>query len=154
MPIAEAPESLKGVKVLLVEDSEDNQEIFTFFLKSRGAEVTLVDNGLKAIEVAGANAFDIILMDIQLPGIDGKQATSRLRDLGVSIPIVALTAHAMNEEVEGCLKAGGNGHIAKPVSGEVLIAKIRKFIDMDRTDKSEFPFPASETRQEDTQVVT
>lgn len=119
---------LAGKKILLVEDSEDNQEIFMHFLLSAGAKVELVDNGLDAVERGSQGHFDLILMDIQIPHIDGKEATKRLRMNGYKGPIVALTAHAMPEERESCIQAGCDGQITKPVTGFQLISESSQFL--------------------------
>lgn len=119
---------LAGVKLMVVEDSEDNQDIFRYFLEGAGAETELVTNGNAAVETAAKEDFDIILMDIQIPGIDGKEATRRIRRQGFTRPIVALTAHAMPEEQQSCLKAGCDGQITKPVSGEALVVQVAGFL--------------------------
>lgn len=116
--------SLKGLKALLVEDSEDNQEIFAHFLHSAGATSDIVEDGLVAVEKAKAGDYDFILMDIQIPGVDGKEATRRIRLQGYQKPIIAVTAHALQQERESCLKAGCNGQITKPVTGEAFIEQI------------------------------
>jgi signal transduction histidine kinase/CHASE1-domain containing sensor protein/ActR/RegA family two-component response regulator len=121
-------EFLKMKKILLVEDSPDNQDFFNFFLTQAGGNVKIVSNGLEAVEEAKKETYDIILMDIQIPGIDGKEATRRIRSQGFNGPIVALTAHAMAEEQKSCINAGCNGQISKPVSGEVLVNQVSKFI--------------------------
>ena len=128
VPVEDAARRLKGAHLLIVEDSEDNQEIFRFFLESAGADVDIVANGLDAVKRAASNNFDMILMDIQIPEIDGKEATKRIRDLGFSRPIVALTAHAMHEERISCLEAGCDGQITKPVSGETLINEVAEYL--------------------------
>ena len=119
---------LNGARVLIVEDSEDNQEIFRFFLESAGASVEIVENGLDAVKKAATYDIDIILMDIQIPEIDGKEATRRIRGQGYARPIVALTAHAMHEERISCLEAGCDGQITKPVSGESLVAEVAEYL--------------------------
>lgn len=115
---------LRGIKVLLVEDSVDNQEIFEHFLKAAGADIVIAEDGEKAVEGAFRNNPDIILMDIQIPVMDGKEATKRIRQRGFTKPIIALTAHALNEEVKSCLAAGCDGQITKPVSGVLLVQEV------------------------------
>ncbi len=121
-------QSLASQRILLVEDSLDNQKIFTFFLESAGATVEVVDNGEKVLNAAKIFSPDIVLMDIQIPGIDGRQATRLLRASGFTNPIIALTAHALNEEKESCLRAGCTGHLAKPISGLQLILKVSQYL--------------------------
>lgn len=116
---------LNKTRILLVEDSQDNQDFFTFYLNQAGSKVTLADNGLDAVKMALAHPFDVILMDIQLPGIDGKEATRRIRSKSkFNGPIIALTAHALLAEKEECLSAGCTSQISKPVSGENLVLGI------------------------------
>ncbi|MFZ3230375.1 MAG: CHASE domain-containing protein [Pseudobdellovibrio sp.] len=122
-------QKLFGKHALLVEDSEDNQEIFAYFLKSAGATLDIVDSGLVAVEKAKEFSYDFILMDIQLPGIDGKEATRRIRKDGFNKPIIAVTAHAsLKHEREDCINAGCNGQISKPVSGNDFIDQILNFL--------------------------
>lgn len=125
---SDAAPRLDGARLLVVEDSEDNQDIFRFFLEESGASTDFVGNGLKAVEMAAQGSYDMILMDIQIPGIDGKEATRRIRRQGYQRPIVALTAHAMVEEQESCRQAGCSGQITKPVSGEALISQVAGYL--------------------------
>lgn len=117
--------SLENKKVLIVEDSEDNQEIFKFFLTAAGAIPDVTDNGEDAVKKASADDYDLILMDIQLPKMDGLEATRRIRNAGYYKPIIALTAHSSVDEKSNCLKAGCIGLITKPVTQIALINKIK-----------------------------
>jgi signal transduction histidine kinase/CheY-like chemotaxis protein len=119
---------LAGREILLVEDSIDNQEIFTIFLESAGAKVSLASDGSQAIEMALRHDYDLILMDIQIPLVNGKDATRTLRSKGYEGLIVALTAHALLEEKTSCLEAGCNGLITKPTTGENLVQQAHLFI--------------------------
>lgn len=130
---------LDGLKFLLVEDSVDNQEIFTFFLKNAGAEVDVVENGNAAVEWGVHRPYDLILMDIQIPGIDGKEATRRLRAQGCMTTIVALTAHAMREEKDSCLQAGCDGQITKPIGERDFIEAISSYLTPDSSNISRLP---------------
>lgn len=123
------PLDLKDKKVLIVEDSEDNQEIFQFFLSSAGAKTEVIDNGEDAVKKAQTNPYDLILMDIQLPKMDGLEATRRIRSSGFTNPIIALTAHASAEEKINCLKAGCIDLITKPVTQVTLIKRIQTIIE-------------------------
>lgn len=88
----------------------------------------IVDDGLQAVAHGLGKSYDMILMDIQIPEIDGKEATRRLRRQGYAGPIIALTAHAMSEEKKSCLAAGCDGQITKPVSGEALVREVAQFL--------------------------
>lgn len=118
---------LAGISVLAAEDVEVNRLILADLLENQGAKVTFVENGLQAIErihEAGAKAFDVVLMDIQMPVMDGFEATAQLRQLAPALPVIGLTAHAMAEEREKCLAAGMRDHVAKPIDINKLIATV------------------------------
>ncbi len=118
--------SLKDIKVLLAEDVVDNQILMSRFLKNAGATVDVVENGEMAVEEALHKDYDIVLMDIQMPILDGLSATRQLREHKFNKPIVALTAHAMKEERDSSLAAGCNDHITKPVSSSQLVERVKK----------------------------
>ncbi|NUN05202.1 MAG: CHASE domain-containing protein [Bdellovibrio sp.] len=120
---------LRGTRILLVEDSEDNQEIFSHFLRGAGAEVQIAEDGLTAVEQAFKFNPDIILMDIQIPKMDGREATKKIRQKGFTKNIIALTAHALHEELQSTLEAGCNGQITKPVSGELLLQEVYFYLN-------------------------
>lgn len=120
--------SLRDFKILLVEDAPDNQMVIGMFLNSAGAIVDFADNGYEGITKAAENNYDIILMDIQMPKMDGYEATRILRKKGVEIPIVALTAHALVEERARCLNAGCSEHFTKPVDSEKLIGLVARLV--------------------------
>lgn len=122
---------LDGVKILLADDASDNRQLISRLLKMAGATVDTAVDGGEAVEKALGNHFDVILMDIQMPGTDGYEATHRLRGQGYKRPIIALTAHAMKEELERCLKAGCDHHLSKPIEYQNLLHSIRKFIQAD-----------------------
>jgi signal transduction histidine kinase len=124
-PTLEDRAPLAGMKILLVEDSEDNQTLVSRYLKGAGAHVELADNGLDAVEAAMDGDQDVILMDIQMPILDGHEATARLRQAGYARPIVALTAHAMRDERERALKGGFDDYLTKPLQRAALIKTLR-----------------------------
>jgi signal transduction histidine kinase len=115
---------LKDKKILLAEDSRENQILFKIYLESEGAKLDIVDSGADAVRSGLKMNYDIILMDIQMPGIDGYEALQLLRESGYLGHIMALTAHAMKGEREKCLKAGFDGYLSKPVNKTRLVQYI------------------------------
>jgi CheY-like chemotaxis protein len=112
--------------ILLVEDGRDNQRLISLLLQKAGAKVTVVDNGQKAL--AWINSHDrsvddlqLILMDMQMPIVDGYEATRLLRAAGYNGPILALTAHAMKEDRQKCLDAGCDNYLSKPIDRLTLL---------------------------------
>jgi PAS domain S-box-containing protein len=120
-------ENLHGIKILLAEDSPDNQLLASRFLRLAGASVDVVNNGKEAIELLGQKKYDVVLMDLQMPVMDGYEATAALRKNGFKGKILALTAHASNEEREHCLRSGFDGHIKKPIDRNILIDQVNYF---------------------------
>jgi Amt family ammonium transporter len=131
-----APETrasdLRGTRVLLAEDGRDNQRLITLVLKRAGAEVALAENGRcacdKALEaLAAGKPFDVILMDMQMPELDGWGATALLRSVRYDGPIVALTANAMEGDREKCLAAGCDDFASKPIEKQKLLATLQSW---------------------------
>jgi PAS domain S-box-containing protein len=117
---------LAGLKVLLAEDGADNQRLLSHILRRSGADVSIASNGRAAVSaaeeaVAQSRAFDVILMDMQMPIMDGYEATGALRRAGYRGPIVALTAHAMAGEQERCFAVGCTSYLTKPISMDKLV---------------------------------
>ncbi len=119
--------ALKGKKILVVEDSLDNQTIAQYFLSKSGVIAEFANNGVEGIEKAMSNSYDAILMDIQMPIMDGYTATTELRRLGIKTPIIALTGYAMKEDQEKCLEAGCNEYLSKPYDRAKLINCLSKY---------------------------
>jgi CheY-like chemotaxis protein len=122
------PEELRGLRVLLAEDNAVNALLASVLLKKAGHHVTHVVTGRKALDALAVNEFDIILMDVQMPDMDGMEATGLIRraeiTTGRHIAIVAFTAHAMAEDRKRFLAAGADGYLTKPFSPEQLNAVI------------------------------
>lgn len=119
---------LHNVNVLLVDDAPDNQTLIGLFLGLAGANVEYADNGLEGIEKAMAGDYNVILMDIQMPQVDGYEATQRLRTQGYKKPIIALTAHALKEERDRCINVGCTDHFTKPIDREKLISLVDQVV--------------------------
>jgi CheY-like chemotaxis protein/GGDEF domain-containing protein len=114
--------------VLVAEDGEDNQQLISHLLQSVGAEVMLAPNGKIAYELAMDRPFDLILMDMQMPELDGYSAARKLRDNGYKNPIVALTAHTMADDRSKCLAAGCDDYLGKPIAIELLYQILGKYL--------------------------
>jgi signal transduction histidine kinase len=127
-PIAVEREVTLAGRVLLAEDGPDNQRLISMILRRAGADVTVVANGQLAVDHALAEPFDLIVMDMAMPVMDGYRAARTLRDSGFEKPIVALTAHALRGEREKCLEAGCTEYIAKPVERRLLLELIAGLI--------------------------
>ena len=124
--ISSARQSSANLKILVADDSADNQLLIKYFLKGTGIEATFADNGAEAVSKAYTEEFDAILMDIQTPIMDGYEATSLLRKNGYLKPIIALTAHTFKEEQEKALLRGFTDFVSKPISRERLIQALRE----------------------------
>ncbi|MCR5882576.1 response regulator [Rhizobacter sp. J219] len=110
-----------GQRVLLVEDNPINREVATELLRRAQLDVETADDGVRAVELASARAYDLILMDVQMPGIDGLEATRRIRrTLDPAVAIIAMTANAFDDDRAACIEAGMNDHVAKPVDPDRL----------------------------------
>ena len=118
---------LSGIRLLVVEDSRDNQELITHYLRATGAAITVRENGADAIETMSHQDFDLVLMDIQMPVLDGFRTVKALRERGASLPIIALTAHAMREERQRAHEAGFSDYLTKPISRSSLYAMLEKW---------------------------
>ena len=126
-PAPRLPSLSPGQRFLLVDDSAMNHDVIGAFLRAAGHAVVLADSGAEAVRLAAEQQFDLILMDLRMPELDGQQATQRIRALPAphgKVPILALTACAFRDQVEQCRQAGMDGHIAKPVDYAMLMAAV------------------------------
>lgn len=117
-------------RILLVEDNVVNQKVVTAVLSKRGWRVDLAANGVEALDRLGRETFDLVLMDVQMPVMDGLEATRQIRrqTQWKRLPIVAMTAHAMTGDRERCLEAGMNGYVSKPVQPALLMQTIERYL--------------------------
>ncbi len=122
------PETGRPLSILLTEDNPVSRLVARRLLERGGHQVTLASDGAEAVERCRERAYDVVFMDVQMPGMDGFEATARIRQLaaGPSLVIVAMTAHASGEDRERCLAAGMDDYISKPVDSAVLAATLRR----------------------------
>ena len=130
--LAEAMRAIRGARVLLAEDNPVNQQVAAAFLQAGGLEVTLAENGVEAVEWVKKTRFDVVLMDMQMPDMDGTQATRLIRKLPhcAGLPIIAMTAAAMESDRQECLAAGMNAHVAKPIDAERLVKTLLEWVSV------------------------
>lgn len=126
-PLRSANPDFSGKKILLVEDSPDNQALVRILLTKLGAEVDVAVNGAQGVDKALAGNYDTVLMDVQMPTMDGYEATQILRKKKFDKPIIALTAHAMKEERKKCLESGFTAFLTKPIHRPSLIALLESY---------------------------
>jgi CheY-like chemotaxis protein len=119
-------ESHRSLRILVAEDNPVNRTLVTAILAKRGHVTVTVGNGLEAVAAARTDVFDVILMDVQMPEMDGLEATAAIRKIeegtGAHVPIVALTAHAMKGDREICMAAGMDEYLTKPINATELFA--------------------------------
>jgi CheY-like chemotaxis protein len=130
--LADVKTELAGMRILLAEDGIDNQRLISHILRSRGAEVIVVENGLQACDAVNKatseqRPFHVILMDMQMPEMDGYAATSQLRSANYPGVIIALTAHAMDSDRDKCLQAGCTDYATKPIDRKHLVALLTEY---------------------------
>lgn len=125
-PSAKLPR-LDGIDVLVADDARDNRLLFGRMLQASGATVRLVENGVEACEEVERKAPHLVLMDLQMPLMDGCEATRRLREGGLKAPILACTAHARPTDLERCLAAGCDAVVTKPISVATLVQAVSAY---------------------------
>jgi CheY-like chemotaxis protein len=117
------------LRILLVEDNPAHQKLATYILEDRGHTVECADNGQEAVSVSAQRRYDLILMDVQMPRMDGLEATAAIRkreDGQMPVPIIAMTAHAMQGDRDRCLAAGMDGYLPKPINAQELIGLVER----------------------------
>ena len=129
-----SPTNALSGKILVAEDGPDNQKLLEHFLTKAGLDVTIVENGLLALEAINeGNRFDLIVMDMQMPIVDGYQATRTLRNNGHTLPILALTANAMSDDRQKCLQAGCDEYETKPIHKARLLRTVERLLNQQQT---------------------
>jgi len=131
LPAGDSPKSIeKAGRILVAEDNLVNQRLVSTILGNNGYEATVVGNGKEVLTALEEAAYDLVLMDVQMPVMDGLEAARRIRGnpRWEAMPIVALTAHAMGAERKTCLEAGMNDFLAKPFAASDLLATLRKHL--------------------------
>jgi CheY-like chemotaxis protein len=122
---------LQGREVLVVEDNLINQKVISTTLKNAGIIPTVVDNGFSALEILKKRIFHVIIMDIQMPEIDGRETTLKIRnDLKLNVPIIAMTASVSADERDRCISVGMDEYISKPFNKENLFEKLLLFVEI------------------------
>lgn len=129
--------NLAKYRIMIAEDNKINQVIINHILKPTDADITIVEDGQQAIDACKKSKFDLILMDVQMPNVDGLQATKALRQLGVTVPIIMQTANVLVDEIDEYLSNGANAHVAKPIDEAVLYRTILRFLNAPANDKND-----------------
>lgn len=117
-----------GKKALVVDDSPDNLRLIELFLRNTDLQMTFAETGQEALERAKQNDYDLVLLDVQMPDMDGYQVTRELRNRGLAMPIIAVTAHAMKEDHDACLAAGYNTVLVKPLNRSLLVQTLQQHL--------------------------
>ncbi|MEN6494678.1 MAG: PocR ligand-binding domain-containing protein [Thermoguttaceae bacterium] len=139
--------SSRVLRVLLAEDTPANQKLVRYVLGKRGHTVVVAQNGREALERLAAEDFDVVLMDVQMPEMDGFQATAGIRAMGsprAQVPIIAMTAHAMKGDRDRCLAAGMDAYLSKPVNGHELIILVERLAGPTTGENTSFPVASAQ----------
>jgi signal transduction histidine kinase/AmiR/NasT family two-component response regulator len=133
--------AVRPLRVLLAEDNEINQQVALEFLQMRGHQVRITPNGAEALTAAAAERFDVVLMDVQMPVMDGFKATAAIREIekttGDHVPIIAMTGYAMKGDRQRCLDAGMDAYISKPIRSQELYEIVERFAPASRNSKDD-----------------
>jgi CheY-like chemotaxis protein/HPt (histidine-containing phosphotransfer) domain-containing protein len=123
--------------ILIAEDNEVNQKLVQAMLEKTGLKITFANDGLEVLEKVAPEQYNLILMDIHMPNMDGFETTKSLRDSGLDIPIIALTADVMKQEVDKCLEVGCNEHLSKPIDRNKLMNLLESYLSPENTSLAE-----------------
>jgi CheY-like chemotaxis protein/HPt (histidine-containing phosphotransfer) domain-containing protein len=140
-----------AVRILLAEDNVTNQDVALGILRKLGLRADLVTNGAEAVRALGTISYDLVLMDVQMPEMDGLEATRRVRDAGSAVlnhavPIIAMTAHAMRDDRERCLAAGMDDYVTKPIVPEALAQALDRWLPREPEDALPLDHPPADSR--------
>ena len=145
-------ETERGINcILLAEDNPINQKLALRLLQKVGYSVDIVETGQQAIDAVQKKQYQLVLMDVQMPDMDGLDATQHIRALSgevAKIPIVAMTAHAMSDDREKCLQAGMNDYLSKPLNVDEMLKMVKKYIAQSRQEENSSPVDTSSDGQE------
>jgi CheY-like chemotaxis protein/HPt (histidine-containing phosphotransfer) domain-containing protein len=144
---------LDGIRVLLVEDSPEIRDLFICYLTAAGADVATASDGEQGLEKAQRGSFDVVLMDIQMPRMDGYQAVATLREKHYPSPVIALTAHAMNDQRQRCANAGFDDFLTKPIEPSLLVETVKRMA-LATKKLVPVPLPATPARILDQERIT
>ncbi len=117
-----------GKRLLIVEDIEINREVLLAMLGELGMVIDVAENGREALDMLSSAPYDLVFMDIQMPEMDGLEATRRIRSQDAALPIIAMTANVRREDIKNCLDAGMNDHIGKPIDADTVMQKLRQYL--------------------------
>ncbi len=148
----ETPYDFSGLRLMLVEDSPLNQQVALEILEEAGMAVTVAQNGAEAVEKVmqeKTNPYDAVLMDLQMPVMDGFEAARRIREHCVDLPVIALTAHAIQSDREKCLAAGMNDYITKPIDASDLLRVVARWVNRPASAAGDSPGRASDAGRTD-----
>ena len=141
------PPSLSG-RILLAEDNHSNQKLMSILLRRVGLQTIIAEDGLQALDRVHQQKFDLILMDMQMPNMNGFQTTKALRKLGIDTPIIALTARVLKTDQQECLQAGCDAYLAKPIDHQKLYSTLEEYLPGQR-DPGQTPEPVEATAPSD-----
>ena len=156
-PTASPAITTSSLRLLVAEDNEVNQKLARRVLEKLGHQVQIAEDGLLALKALQSGTFDAVLMDLQMPGLDGFETTTAIRKLeqqtGCHLPIIAMTAHAMSGDKERCLAGGMDDYVSKPISADMLATALARMVEQFLIPEAENSSPANDTQAEETEAL-